>query len=123
MIINNIYTFNWELAIYGMRRPYKSHKKSFSVFDWGGVSKGHDKSFELCKNDIKLMRKLINRGAEHRKFLRSIGISFNMSAPLFVWKHFDTYKIGTVSLSDSTMNKITSKCLYKADFAVKDFRV
>ena len=101
---NDVWGFEW--AFKGMRNPMNSWEKSDS--DWLFQ--------EIGENDLALARKLINAGSEHRKFLRQIYVSVDITAPLYWWKEFDTYKIGTVANSCSTMHKITDK-----EFTLDDF--
>ena len=101
---NDVWGFEW--AFKGMRNPMNSWDKSDS--DWLFQ--------EIGENDLTLARKLINAGSEHRKFLRQVYVSVDIAAPLYWWKEFDTYKVGTVANSCSTMHKITEK-----DFTLNDF--
>lgn len=106
--VENIETWGFEHAIRGMRNPMNSWEKSDSYFDeFKGV---------ICTNDLILMRKLYAAGSEHRKYLRQIFVSMDITAPLYWWKEFDTYKVGTVANSCSTMHKIHSK-----EFTIDDF--
>ena len=93
----------WGAAIRGMRNPMNSWEKSDSIFDVG-------------PNDYDLMMKLRNAGTDHRKFMRMIVVYVDITAPLYWWKEFDTYKVGTVSNSCSTMHKIADK-----EFTLEDF--
>ena len=102
--IENIETYGWEAAIRGMRNPMNSWSKSDSI--------GHN----LGSNDFELARSLVNAGTDHSKFMRMIGISMDITAPLYWWKEFDTYKVGTVANSCSTMHKIGEK-----EFTLDDF--
>lgn len=96
----NVYGF--EAAFRGMRNPMESWSKSDSYTD---ISK-HE--FVVGEKDLELARRLIKGGTEHRKFLRMIGVTVDITAPLYWWKEFDTYKVGTVANSTSTMHKIAS---------------
>ena len=107
--LSNAVVFGWHSAIMGMRNPMNSWAKSDSVFY-------NDFSCKIGQNDLDLMKTLIKAGAEHRKFLRMIHVQMDIEAPLYWWKEFETYKIGTVSNSCSTMHKIHSK-----EFTVDDF--
>lgn len=107
--LSNAVVFGWHSAIMGMRNPMNSWAKSDSVFY-------SDFSCKIGQNDLDLMEKLIKAGAEHRKFLRMIHVQMDIEAPLYWWKEFETYKIGAVSNSCSTMHKIHSK-----EFTVDDF--
>lgn len=103
--IDNIETYGWEAAIRGMRNPMNSWKLSDSV--------GHN----LGTNDFELARHLVNAGTDHSKFMRMIGITMDITAPLYWWKEFDTYKVGTVANSCSTMHKIAEKEFMLDDFS------
>ena len=107
--LSNAVVFGWHSAIMGMRNPMNSWAKSDSVFY-------NDFSCQIGQNDLDLMKKLIKAGAEHRKFLRMIHVQMDIEAPLYWWKEFETYKIGTVSNSCSTMHKIAAK-----EFTFNDF--
>ena len=108
--LSNAVVFGWHSAIMGMRNPMNSWAKSDSVFY-------NDFSCQLGQNDLDLMEKLIKAGAEHRKFLRMIHVQMDIEAPLYWWKEFDTYKVGTVANSCSTMHKIADKEFTLADFS------
>ena len=107
--LSNAVVFGWHSAIMGMRNPMNSWAKSDSVFY-------KDFSCQIGQNDLDLMERLIKSGAEHRKFLRMIHVQMDIEAPLYWWKEFETYKIGTVSNSCSTMHKIAAK-----EFTLDDF--
>lgn len=107
--LSNAVVFGWHSAIMGMRNPMNSWAKSDSVFY-------SDFSCQIGQNDLDLMKTLIKAGTEHRKFLRMIHVQMDIEAPLYWWKEFDTYKVGTVANSCSTMHKIHSK-----EFTVDDF--
>lgn len=107
--LSNAVVFGWHSAIMGMRNPMNSWAKSDSAFY-------SDFSCKIGQNDLDLMKTLIKAGAEHRKFLRMIHVQMDIEAPLYWWKEFDTYKVGTVANSCSTMHKIHSK-----EFTVNDF--
>ena len=111
--IENTEVFGWEAAIRGMRSPMNSWSKSDSGL---AVDEYNYDYFEIGDNDYKLMMKLRNAGTDHRKFMRMIMVSFDITAPLYWWKEFDTYKVGTVANSCSTMHKIHAK-----EFALDDF--
>lgn len=124
--------WGWEHAIRGMRNPMNSWERSDSyyavdcgkcgVVDREGVCvpKEHDCSeyegFYIGENDTDLMARLIKGGQPHRKFLRQIFVSVDITAPLYWWKEFDTYKVGTTANSCSTMHKIQAK-----EFTLDDF--
>lgn len=110
--IENTEIFGWEAAIRGMRNPKNSWDKSDSVFCLGAVSVGD--------NDLKLMNVLANAGTDHGKFLRMITVYVDITAPLYWWKEFDTYKVGTVANSCSTMHKIHAKEFLPSDFSIEN---
>lgn len=101
---NDVWGFEW--AFKGMRNPMNSWDKSDSNWLFQ----------EIGEKDLALARRLINAGSEHRKFLRQIYVSVDITAPLYWWKEFDTYKVGTVANSCSTMHKIHAK-----EFTLDDF--
>lgn len=101
--------WGWEHAIRGMRNPLNSWERSDTVFDGDKMCLG--------ENDIDLMTRLIRGGAPHRKFLRQIFVSVDITAPLYWWKEFDTYKVGTTANSCSTMHKIAAKEFMLDDFS------
>lgn len=123
----NTEVMNIEGAIRGMRNPLNSWEKLDSVFRYGNcnndcpdckgctVLKGM--CFKLGENDLDLARRLIAAGSDHRKFLRQIFVSVDITAPLYWWKEFDTYKVATVANSCSTMHKIHSRDLTLNDFS------
>ena len=98
--------FGMESATRGMRNPLESWHLSDSY--WGN-NEYNLESYVLGENDISLMQKLIKAGTEHRKFLRQIIVSVDITAPLYWWKEFETYKVGVTANSTSTMHKIASK--------------
>lgn len=124
---------NFENALRGMRNPMNSWDKSDSVFmpcpDCGGKDRcilescphGAVRTAEGCmkigKNDLDLARRLVGAGSDDRKFLRQIFVSVDVTAPLYWWKEYDTYKVGTVANSTSTMHKIHSKPFSRDDFS------
>ena len=110
--------FGWESAIRGMRNPMNSWDKSDSEFSIeNSVREGRFKqSVEIGENDLKLMKSLSKAGDDHGKFLRYINVTVDITAPLYWWKEFDTYKVGTVANSCSTMHKIHDK-----EFTLDDF--
>lgn len=118
----------WEAAIRGMRNPMNSWEKSdsgwFSSEDDMGVDyvqyNSHSDPSELYfigQNDYDLMKRLRNAGTDHRKFMRMITVYVDVTAPLYWWKEFDTYKVGTVANSCSTMHKIHAKEFMLGDFS------
>ena len=117
MKFENTEVWGFEHAIRGMRNPMNSWDRS----DSGYVDKRFNDQFHIGPHDMKLMKNLISAGPEHRKFLRQIFISVDITAPLYWWKEFDTYKVGTVANSCSTMHKlkdtpITVDCFEMGDY-------
>ena len=106
MRFENTEVFNFEGALRGMRNPLESWKKSCSGYRNDLTGK---QVYWISEPDMNLAQRLIKGGSEHRKFLRQIMISVDITAPLYFYKEFDTYKIGTVANSTSTMHKIMSK--------------
>lgn len=97
-------------VIYGMRNPLNS---------WSRSDSNSDEHFILGKNDEDLMSRLTKAGAEHRKFMRMMPVYMTVTAPLYWWKEADTYKLGTVSNSCSTMHKIQAKEFVRSDFSIE----
>lgn len=123
--IENTEIVGWEAAIRGMRNPLNSWEKSDSKWYSIGIPTSNpaainDKylSQKYCigDNDYDLMKRLRNAGTDHRKFMRMITVYVDITAPLYWWKEFDTYKVGTVANSCSTMHKIHAK-----EFTLEDF--
>ena len=119
--LENTEVLGWEAAIRGMRNPMNSWEKSDSSFEdvFEDPENFHDyymKSVEIGPNDLDLMIHLRNAGTDHRKFMRMITVYVDITAPLYWWKEFDTYKVGTVANSCSTMHKIADK-----EFTLDDF--
>lgn len=114
--IKNIEVAGWEAAIRGMRNPHNSWGKSdsFRAFDEGIMND----IFVIGPNDITLMKSLVKAGTDHRKFMRMIVVYCDITAPLYWWKEFDTYKVGTVENSCSTMHKIADKEFTEEDFSL-----
>lgn len=120
-------TYGWKDAIRGMRNPMNSWDKTDSI--WCTVPDDHcsvceDRHTDRCQdgiilgnNDLALMKKLVKAGTDHRKFLRMITVYMDITAPLYWWKEYDTYKVGTVANSCSTMHKITDKMFMMEDFS------
>lgn len=111
--IENTDVFGWESAIRGMRNPMNSWDKSDSSF----VNTGYQTEYSIGENDFKLMKQLVEAGTDHSKFMRMINITVDITAPLYWWKEFDTYKVGTVRNSCSTMHKIHEKPFDRCDFS------
>lgn len=122
--IENTKIVGWDAAIRGMRNPMNSWEKSDTLFfcpsqgDIRKIVEGQDLELlsEIGPNDAGLMMKLRNCGTDHRKFMRMITVYMDITAPLYWWKEYDTYKVGTVANSCSTMHKIASK-----EFTFDDF--
>lgn len=120
--VENIEVWGFEHAIRGLRNPMNSWNKSDSryyytyevsndVLDKYFIARRGNSSCVYCigDNDLDLMKRLFKAGTEHRKYLRQIFVSMDITAPLYWWKEFDTYKVGTVANSCSTMHKIQSE--------------
>ena len=130
--VENVEVFNFEGAIRGMRNPYNSWDKSDSHICYGHnftdcvttsdfCPRKNDNDFDydifcIGKNDLALMKKLYKAGSEHRKYLRQIFVSMDITAPLYWWKEMDQYKIGVTTDSCSTMHRI-----HKNEFTLADF--
>ena len=116
------WTGNWENAFRGLRHPYESYAKSDSEFlNYGTM-------FKLGPNDLELAQRMIKAGTPNDKFLRQIFVSVDITAPLFLWKELDTYKVGTTANSTSTMHKlastpITLDCFETDDLADGDLTI
>ncbi|MBQ8688848.1 MAG: hypothetical protein IJ515_00610 [Clostridia bacterium] len=108
--VERISVMNMENAIRGARNPLNSWARMDSYYD-------EDGNFVLGENDISLATRLAKAGSDHRKYLRQIIVSMDITAPLYWWKEFDTYKVGTVANSTSTMHKIQAKEFTRADFS------
>lgn len=125
--IENTETYGWEAAIRGMRNPMNSWDKSDSIFGRNPTIP-YAQNNPICyidkygitryigDNDLDLMKRLSEAGTDHRKFMRMITVYCDITAPLYWWKEFDTYKVGTVTNSCSTMHKIHAK-----EFTIDDF--
>ena len=132
MKFENIEVWGFEHAIRGMRNPLESWSKSDSDYcsrincndcpKEKNCSSVGSKEFIIGKNDLELMQKLIKAGSEHRKFMRQIFVSVDITAPLYWWKEFDTYKVGTVANSTSTMHKLASTPITIDCFEMDDFQ-
>lgn len=108
--IEHIHVMNLENAIRGARNPMNSWEKSDSYYNEKG-------EYILGSNDFSLAVRLCRAGTDHRKYLRQVFVSMDITAPLYWWKEFDTYKIGTTANSTSTMHKIHSKPFEISDFS------
>ena len=108
--VERVSVMNLENAIRGARNPMNS---------WGRMDSGYDGAgaYVLGENDLALAVRLCAAGSDHRKFLRQILVSMDITAPLYWWKEFDTYKVGTVANSTSTMHKLPAKPLEVGDFS------
>jgi len=107
-----ISVMNFEKALRGARNPLHSWAKTDSYYDEQG-------NYVLGENDLSLATRLCSAGSDHRKFIRQIMVSMDITAPLYWWKEFDTYKVGTVANSCSTMHKIHAKPIEVSDFSVE----
>lgn len=123
--LENTEVMGWEAAIRGMRNPMNSWEKSDSGWTTNGIGEkdictdsDYDGyyEFKIGPDDQDLMKRLRNAGTDHRKFMRMIAVYVDITAPLYWWKEFDTYKVGTVANSCSTMHKIADK-----EFTLEDF--
>ena len=135
MRFENTKVMNFEGALHGMRNPMNSWGKSDSGICKGGddgigcehcaenakCKHTYDHTFKIGKNDMKLAQQLIRAGSEHRKFMRQIFVSVDITAPLFWWKEFDTYKVGTVANSTSTMHKLATTPITLDCFEIDDY--
>ena len=109
--IENIDVYGWEAAIRGARNPMNSWDRMDSCYNNG--------EFEIGENDYKLLKNLTIAGPEHRKWNRMVTVTMDITAPLYWWKEYDTYKIVTVANSCSTMHKIQAKKFETSDFSVE----
>lgn len=126
--IEKVDVFGWDSAIRGMRNPMNSWDKGDSYYGCGDVycyeckhsvrcpTRFPTSHFEVGPNDLSLMKKLVKAGSDHSKFMRMINVTSDITAPLYWWKEWDTYKVGTVANSCSTMHKIHEK-----EFVISDF--
>ncbi|MBQ7356174.1 MAG: hypothetical protein IJW66_02125 [Clostridia bacterium] len=110
LLVERISVMNMENAIRGARNPLNSWARMDSYYDERG-------NFVLGENDLSLAMKLAKAGSDHRKYLRQIFVTMDITAPLYWWKEFDTYKVGTVANSTSTMHKIQAKEFTRDDFS------
>ena len=108
--VSNICVMNFENAMRGARNPMNSWGRMDSYYDEEG-------NYVLGDNDLSLASRLAKAGSDHRKFLRQVIVSMDIQAPLYWWKEFDTYKVGTVANSTSTMHKIQAKEFTRSDFS------
>ena len=112
--IENIDVYGWEAAIRGARNPMNSWDRMDSCYNNG--------EFEIGENDYKLLKNLTIAGPEHRKWNRMVTVTMDITAPLYFLKEWDTYKVGTVANSCSTMHKIQAKKFEMSDFSVEHLR-
>jgi hypothetical protein len=110
LTVDKITVMNMENAIRGARNPMNSWARMDSYYDEEG-------NFVLGENDLNLAARLAKAGSDHRKYLRQVIVSMDICAPLYWWKEFDTYKVGTVANSCSTMHKIQAKEFTREDFS------
>lgn len=129
--IENTEVMGWEAAIRGMRNPMNSWKKSDTGWYLTGTpgtnpAAANDKylreKYCIGDNDLDLMTRLSKAGTDHRKFMRMIAVYADITAPLYWWKEFDTYKVGTVANSCSTMHKIAEKEFEMSDFSCEHLK-
>lgn len=111
--IENIDVYGWKTALRGMRNPMNSWRKN----DTKEVKAENNYTLQIGYDDLNLAITLCKAGREHRKFLRQVYVSFDITAPLYWWKEFDTYKIGVTSNSCSTMHKLHEKEIEDTDFS------
>ena len=112
--IENIDVYGWDAAIRGARNPMNSWGRMDSCYNNG--------EFEIGENDYKLLKNLTIAGPEHRKWNRMVTVTMDITAPLYFFKEYDTYKAGTVANSCSTMHKIQAKKFEMSDFSVEHLR-
>lgn len=114
MKFENTEVFNFEGAMRGMRNPKNSWNKNDTYIDY-------ENNIHIGENDMKLAQTLIKAGSEHRKFMRQIFVLVDITAPLYWWKEFDTYKVGTVANSTSTMHKLATTPITLDCFEINDY--
>ena len=117
--ITNAEVFGWDAAIRGMRNPMNSWDKSDSNH-WHETIVGHEVERRVVGNaDLTLMKKLAKAGSDHAKFMRMINVTMDVTAPLYWWSEYDTYKVGTVANSCSKMHKIANREFTLGDFSTE----
>ena len=121
MLFENTEVFNFNGALRGMRNPKESWNKSDSGIK-NDTGFAFNNEFVIGPNDLQLAQTLIRAGSEHRKFMRQIFVSVDITAPLYWWKEFDTYKVATVSNSCSTMHKLADTPITLDCFEMGDFK-
>ena len=123
--VENIEIFNFEGAFRGLRNPMNSWAKSDSGFVYDKDDGEKSNTFIIGPNDLKLAQRMLGGGTEESKFMRQIMICMDIDAPLFFWKEFDTYKVGTTANSCSTMHKLASSEIgaqnFSFDMEIADF--
>ena len=123
MKFENTEVWGFEHALRGMRNPKNSWNKSDSYYEYDNqkdcITK--DANFVIGENDMKLAQTLIKAGSEHRKFMRQIFVSVDITAPLYWWAEYDTYKVGTVANSTSKMHTITNNSITLDCFEIDDY--
>ena len=114
-----IEVFGWEAAIRGMRNSWGSHEKSDSrkIVHYNNIEELVCQHYEIGDADLTLMKQLAGAGASHAKYRRYINVTVDITAPLYWWKEFDTYKVGTVANSESTMHTVMRDEFYIEDFS------
>lgn len=112
--LKNTDVYGFEAAIRGMRNPWNSWEKSDTIY---GLGEDFLVDMKIGDNDLALMKKLVSAGTDHSKFMRMINVTVDITAPLYWWKEFDTYKVGTVRNSCSTMHKIAAEKFTLNDFS------
>lgn len=114
----NVEVFGWEAAIRGMRNSWGSHEKSDSRYiRYDPNTRCILGRYEIGPNDLDLMKQLAGAGSSHAKYRRYINVTVDITAPLYWWKEFDTYKVGTVANSESTMHTVMKDEFYIEDFS------
>lgn len=115
----NVEVFGWEAAIRGMRNSWGSHEKSDSrmIIHYNNVEEFVAQHYEIGDADYTLMKQLAGSGPSHAKYRRYINVTVDITAPLYWWKEFDTYKVGTVANSESTMHTVMKDEFYIEDFS------
>ena len=110
LTVSHVDVMNFENAMRGARNPLESWARSDSSYD-------EEHRFVFGENDLSLARRLARAGSDHRKYLRQVLVSMDITAPLYWWKEFDTYKVGTVANSTSTMHKVHARPFSREDFS------
>lgn len=115
----NVEVFGWEAAIRGMRNSWGSHEKSDSrkIVHYNNIEEFVAQHYEIGDADLTLMKQLAGAGPSHAKYRRYINVTVDITAPLYWWKEFDTYKVGTVANSESTMHTVMRDEFYIEDFS------